>query len=120
MIVLVAPPEGVPVHATVMTNEQVAVINVTGLASTNEVAFTRRLQRWTLRGAAFVMGVGPDPDPFCVMHDYTTLQDLDRMGLNFSPPWGDQFRKAAAARGLSVRPLFTPRPNLKKPAVKTE
>lgn len=114
LIVLAAAATNATLHATTLTNEQVAVINVTALKSADDVANTRRLQRWALRGAAFLLDLKPDPDPHCVMHDYVTLADLDKLGLNFSPPWGDQFRKAAAARGLTVRPLFTPRPGVRR------
>jgi len=93
------------VHSKIMTNEQVVVINVAALLSDDPVKFTRRLQRWVLRGAALLFGVGPDIDPHCVMHDYITLDELDKMGLNFSPPWMDMFRDAAEKRGLTVRPF---------------
>jgi len=101
-------------HYFARTNEQVAVINIPAVASTNTLIFTHRLQRLSLRSAAFLFGIGPDPDPFCVMHDYRTLEDLDHMGANFSPPWGAKFREAAKARGLTVRPLFPPRPRAAK------
>ena len=112
------PSEVSAQHYVIMTNEQVAVINVPAVVSTNSAVNTRRLQRLTMRAAASLFGIGSDPDPFCVMRDYRTLDDLDKMGTNFSPPWGDKFRKAAAARGLDVRPLFTPRPKLSKPVRK--
>jgi hypothetical protein len=109
LLVLVAPSKPSSEHYVVMTNQQVAVINVPAVSSTNLNIFTRRLQRLTLRAAASLLGIGSDPDPFCVMHDYKTLSDLDQMGMNFSPPWGEKFRQAAKARGLAVRPLYTPR-----------
>jgi hypothetical protein len=110
LIVLAERGEDALVHAVIMTNEATVVINVAALNSVNEVIFIRRLQRWTLRGAAFLMGIGPDPDIHCVMHDYVTLQDLDKMGLNFSPPWGDRFKQAASLRGLVVRPQHRSHP----------
>jgi hypothetical protein len=110
LIVLGMPSEISAIQYAIMTNEQVAIINVPAVTSTNAAVTTRRLQRLTMRAAASLFGIGSDPDPFCVMHDYRTLNDLDRMGMNFSPPWGDKFRQAAKARGLTVRPLFTPRP----------
>lgn len=105
LLVLASPGVGVDQHVLIMTNEMVAVINITALASPDENIFTRRLQRWTLRGTAFLMGIEPDPDPFCVMHDYETIADFDKIGRNFSPPWGEKFRKAAKAQGLTVRSL---------------
>jgi len=104
-----------PLHATILSNEQVAVINVSALHSDDSVKNVRRLQRWTMRSAAFLFGVGPDVDPHCVMHDYRTMDEFDKLGLNFSPPWGDRFYQAAKARGLQVRPQFQrPRPGMTK------
>jgi len=120
LIVLANPKLADSEHAVILTNIQVAVINVSALKSGSSLDFEWRLRRLTMRGVAILFGLGSVPDPHCVMHSYRTLEELDKMGTNFSPPLGDQFRNAAAARGLSVRPLFTPRPNLKKPAVKTE
>jgi hypothetical protein len=114
LIVLGKPSELITTHLAIMTNEQVAIINVPALASENLIVFTRRLQRLTMRAAASLFGIDSDPDPFCVMHDYKTLSDLDRMGMNFSPPWGEKFRQAAKVRGMTVRPLYTPR---KKPVM---
>lgn len=99
-------------HSCILTNEQVAVINVSALRSDDETKFVRRLQRWAIRGPAFLFGVEPDIDPFCVMHDYQTLDQLDQIGMNFSPPWGDKFRQAAKARGLELRQM-SQRPKLK-------
>jgi hypothetical protein len=98
-----------PLHSSILSNEQVTVINVSALHSTDSNKFIRRLQRWSIRGTAFLFGVGSDIDPFCVMHDYQTLEQLDKIGMNFSPPWGDKFYKAAKARGMTVRPLYKPR-----------
>ena len=97
-------------HVAIMTKEQVAVINVTALQTSDPVQLTRRLQRVTLRGVASLFGIGPDMDPRSVMCDYETLAELDKMGLNFSPPWMDMVREAAAKRGLKVRPAFPPPP----------
>jgi hypothetical protein len=116
IIVLGQPSEISALHYVIMTNEQVAVINVPSVSSTNASVFCRRLQRLTLRATASLFGIGSDPDPFCVMHDYRTLNDLDHLGMNFSPPWGAKFREAAKARGLRVRSLHSP--GLKVPKIK--
>lgn len=110
MVVLVNSVADERLHAKIMTNEQVAVVNVAALRSEDPVKSMRRLQRWTLRGTAFLFGIGPDFDPHCVMHDYVTLEELDKLGLNFSPPWMEMVRKAAGMRGLDVRPLVMPLP----------
>ncbi len=107
LIVFGNPSKNSAMHYEIMTKEQIAVINVEAVISTNPEVTTRRLQRISMRAAASLFGIGSDPDPFCVMHDYKTLNDLDNMGTNFSPPWGEKFRQAAKARGLTVRPLFT-------------
>lgn len=91
-------------HAVIMTNECVVVLNITALQSEDNVKFTRRLQRWVLRGTAFLLGVGPDVDPHCVMIDYNTVDELDRLGMNFSPPWGVMVQEAAVKRGFEIRP----------------
>ncbi len=92
-------------HALMMTNEQIVVVNVKALRSDDPVKGTRRLQRWVLRGPAILFGVGPDMDPRSVMCDYVTVEDLDMLGLNFSPPWMDMVRQAGATRGLKVRAI---------------
>ncbi|MFA7368455.1 MAG: hypothetical protein WC334_02305, partial [Kiritimatiellales bacterium] len=48
----------------------------------------------------FSFGLPPTPDPFCVTRDYNSLEDLDSMGRNFSPPWQGRFAEEAAKRGL--------------------
>lgn len=110
LVALVTPDKETPLHAVMLTNAMVTVVNVEAMKTDDGVKYVRRLQRQVMRGSAFLFGIGPDPDPHCVMHDYRTLDDLDKMGLNFSPPWGEMFRKAAAARGMEVRPLSRPRP----------
>ena len=106
LIVLGKPSQISSMHYAVMTNEQISVINVQAVNSEDIALFTRRLQRLSLRAVASLFGIGSDSDPFCVMHDYKTLDQLDRIGINFSPPWGEKFRQAAKAGGLTVRPLF--------------
>jgi len=55
-----------------------------------------------MRAAAFVFELPPTPDPFSVTRDYRSLEDLDRMGRNFSPPWQGRFADEAAKRGLRL------------------
>jgi len=57
-----------------------------------------------MRAAAFLFEMPPTPDPFCVTRDYRSLEDLDRMGRNYSPPWQGRFAKEAASRGLEPLP----------------
>lgn len=116
LIVLASPSRRTTMHALMLTNVMVTVVNADAMHTDVVAKYASRLQRQVIRGTAFLFGIGGDPDPFCVMHDYRTLEDLDKMGMNFSPPWGEMFRKAAAARGLEVRPLFKPRPPKAPPA----
>ncbi|MEI7851979.1 MAG: hypothetical protein WCH86_09115, partial [Kiritimatiellales bacterium] len=62
--------------------------------------FGRRVERQVMRAAAFSFGLEPTPDPFCVTRDYDSLEDLDTMGRNFSPPWQGRFAEEALKRGL--------------------
>jgi len=115
LIVLGIPTTSSVQHYEIMPGEQTAIINVRALSSTNSVKYLQRLQRLTLRTTAIIFGVGMDLDPHCVMHEYKTLDDLDLLGINFSPPWGAKFRQAAKAHGLQVRPQFQgPRPGMTK------
>lgn len=117
LVVLVLPTKKSDLHALILTNLMVTVVNIGAIKSDDPERFVKRVEQQVMRGVAFLFGIGPDPDPHCVMHDYHTLDELDNIGLNFSPPWGDMFRKAAAQRGLPVRPLFPHRPKRAPAAV---
>jgi hypothetical protein len=108
LIALISPEFVSPMHLVLLTNVQVAVVNVKALQIVDEQKFIKRIHRQIMRGAAFSLGIPPDMDPHSVMLDYTTLDELDQMGLNFSPPWMDKFREAAAKIGMEVRPLWPP------------
>lgn len=106
LIAFVTFPSNTAIHAAVMTNEQVAVINTLALSSVDTQKYVRRLQRWGIRGVAFLLGTGSDIDPHSVMFDYMTLDDLDNIGMNLSPPWANKYINAAKVRGLKVGPLY--------------
>ena len=89
-----------PQHLTVYTNSNIAAVNVLPLRTDDAEKFERRVERQVMRAAAFSFGMEPTPDPFCVTRDYSSIEDLDTMGRNFSPPWQDRFAKEAIKRGL--------------------
>lgn len=93
------PDEGQ--HLAVFTERGVAIVNVQPLYTEDSEVFARRVERQVMRAAAFSVGLPPTPDPFCVTRDYRSLDDLDRMGRNFSPPWQGRFAEEAAKRGLT-------------------
>jgi predicted Zn-dependent protease len=98
--IVIASAEGSEDHLQVFEEDGVAVINVAPLATDDVKKFDRRVERQVMRAAAFLFGLPPTPDPFCVTRNYSSLEDLDRMGRNYSPPWQGRYAKEAAARGL--------------------
>jgi len=99
-------------HLKVNTDSGIAIINAKALYTDDFEKFTGRIQRMVMRAAAFSFGLEPTPDPFCVTRDYRSLEDLDRMGRNYSPPWQGRYAKEAAKRGLrKVTPTFVKPPS---------
>ena len=90
-----------PLHLGVYTNSGIALINAQILYTADSEKFARRIERQVMRAAAFSFGLTPTPDPFCVTRDYRSLEDLDTMGRNFSPPWQGRYAAEAVKRGLS-------------------
>lgn len=87
-------------HLTVNSRDGIALVNIKALQIDDAEKFARRIDRQVMRAAAFCFGMNPTPDPFCVTRDYCSLEDLDSMGRNFSPPWQDRFADEAGKRGL--------------------
>jgi predicted Zn-dependent protease len=87
-------------HLVVYSNSNIAVVNIQPLYTDDAEKFGRRVERQVMRAAAFSFGLEPTPDPFCVTRDYSSIEDLDEMGRNFSPPWQGRFADEAAKRGL--------------------
>lgn len=87
-------------HLAVFPKSGIALINTQPLYTDDKEIFARRVERQVMRAAAFTFELPPTPDPFCVTRDYRSLEDLDRMGRNFSPPWQGRFADEAARRGL--------------------
>lgn len=99
LIVLAGFPRD-PQHLTVNSGDGVAVVNALALYTDDAEKFSRRIERQVMRAAAFCFNLPPTPDPFCVTRDYRSLEDLDSMGRNFSPPWQGRFAAEAEKRGL--------------------
>lgn len=87
-------------HLRVDQGRGLAAVNTAALECEDPKVFARRVERMVMRSAGTLAGLGFDPDPFCVMHSYETLDDLDSMGRNFSPPWQLKFLRSANAMGL--------------------
>jgi len=110
------PTNQSPAHLFFDTNTLIAAINVPALRHDDPDIFSKRLVRQTMRAAAFILGLAPCPDPFCVTRPYTSLEDLDRMGLNFSPPWKDEFVKRAKEHSLEIIRRVPPAVRMKREA----
>jgi len=89
-------------HALHDRERGLAAVNTAALECEDPEVFARRVERLVMRAAGTLAGLGFDPDPFCVMHSYETLEDLDSMGRNFSPPWQLKFLRAASAMGIEL------------------
>ncbi len=89
-------------HLEVFEQSGIAIVNAQPLSqgAASEEIYRKRVQRMVMRAAAFVFGLEPTPDPYCVTRDYRSLEDLDRMGNNYSPPWQARYAEEAAKRGL--------------------
>ena len=87
-------------HLAVYSQSGLALVNAQVLYTDAAEIFARRMERQVMRAAAFSFGLAPTPDPFCVTRDYSSLEDLDSMGRNFSPPWQGRFAEEAVKRGF--------------------
>jgi hypothetical protein len=95
-----------PKHLAVYPENGIAVVNAQALYTVDSEKFARRMERMVMRAAAFSFGMAPTPDPFCVTRDYRSLEDLDTMGRNFSPPWQGRYAEEALRRGLTPVDVF--------------
>lgn len=101
-LMVLADLEQEPRHLIVNAASGTAWVNVLALRTDDAEKFARRIERQVMRAAAFCFGLTPTPDPFCVTRDYYSLDELDTMGRNFSPPWQGRFAEEAAKRGLTA------------------
>lgn len=105
VFIVLAGLNGESRHLAVYPEKGIAVINAQPLYTDDPERFSRRIERQVMRAAAFTLSLPPTPDPFCVTRDYRSLEDLDSMGRNFSPPWQGRFAEEAALRGLSAEEI---------------
>lgn len=91
-------------HQSINTNRMTALINVKPLLSDDTQKTTWRLQRMIMRSVAFLLGLPPAPDPNCVTRNYGSLEDLDTMGRNFTPPYNPMVRQKAQELGIPLDP----------------
>jgi hypothetical protein len=101
-LIVLAGFNGESQHLAVFPKSGIALINTQPLYTDDAETFARRVERQVMRAAAFTFELPPTPDPFCVTRDYRSLEDLDRMGRNFSPPWQSRYADEAARRGLRL------------------
>ncbi len=100
-LIILAGFNGESRHLAVYSADGIALVNAQPLYTADAEVFARRIERQVMRAAAFTFGLSPTPDPFCVTRDYSSLEELDAMGLNFSPPWQGRYAEEAAKRGLA-------------------
>jgi len=110
VIVAVCSSESSEEHVYTSDSKRITVINIIPLQTSKDERFVQRLERLMMRGAGKAAGLGFDPDPHCVMHSYKTIEDLDKMGRNFSPPWQAMFNSAAKRMGLEIIPYSPKKP----------
>ena len=102
VVVLVLGSDTERLHATVERFITTATVNVAALRSDDPPTMLKRLERHVMRGFGFLFGLEPAPDPFCVTRHYRTLKELDKMGMNFCPPYQHKFKAEALRRGMTV------------------
>ena len=102
VVVLVVGRDSERLHATVEHDITTATVNVTALHSDDPAVVEKRVKRHVMRGFGFLFGLKPAPDPFCVTRHYRTLQELDKMGMNYCPPYQGKFKAEALKRGMTV------------------
>jgi len=84
---------------------RVVVVNVAAMRKdADEETFARRIDRQVIRGVAALMGVEWSPDPFSATAMYSTMEELDRIGLNMDPPSLLQLQRTAVEWGIPVDP----------------
>ncbi len=91
-------------HGILRYEDNLGVINAGALGDGDPDAETyeRRLERAVLRTYGFLMGLTYNPDPFSVMRPYKTLEQLDKLGRNFSPPTTRKLQELVRDRGGEI------------------
>lgn len=91
-------------HAVLVPGEAMGFINVPLLATDPFETYARRLERQAIRIVGYILGVPPQPMPFCALAPYNDLQELDRIGRGFSPPAMATYRSNLEELGLPLTP----------------
>ena len=98
------------------TTKMIAWVNVQNAKTDDAEMYYIRLARLTMRSAGFLFGLTSAPDPHCVSHWAKNIDELDKIGMNFCPPWTDRLRKTAESKGMTVLKPLLVRPTAKPPA----
>lgn len=91
-------------HGAIFPEQRIAVANLNPLFTpdTEAEVIERRVDRQAIRGICTVMGMEPSPNPLSAMFNYTTLEQLDRIGRNLDLPWLVRLQKKAVEAGIEI------------------
>lgn len=110
LVVLTFMPAAEKRHGYVDPVGHLMVINVTPMKATEDAeVYGRRLERQVMRGVYTLLGQGPCPNPFCCMHPYKEMKDLDRLGRNACPPCAFKGQQAARKAGVKLKKPTLPK-----------
>ena len=102
VVVLFDAPEGVTNHGMINPAKRVSVVNVDAMASDDPGVLERRIQRQAIRGFGFLMGLETSPNPQSALAAYGSIEELDKIGRNFDPPWLLKLQERAKELGLAI------------------
>jgi len=107
LVALVWPAdEDVKNHGVIIKEDRVVVVNVRAMkeGAADDTQWTWRVERQALRGIAMLLDLQPCPDPFCTLTQYSTIEDLDKVGRNFCPPCLLKIQERVTAGGIELIP----------------
>jgi len=104
VVVLFMPEEDLGGHGVVRREEHTAVVNARAMLPepSDPEKYARRLERQVMRSVGLLLGLDFSPNPRSAMWPYKTLEQLDRIGRNFDPPWLLKAQRAARERGIKI------------------
>jgi hypothetical protein len=91
-------------HALIQPERMAGLIHVPLLVPEIKETTLRRLDRQAIRVVGFCLEIPPQPIPFCALHPYQTMDELDAMGRGFSPPAMAFYRKQLQVKGFALSP----------------
>ncbi|MBU0678882.1 MAG: hypothetical protein KJ626_12285 [Verrucomicrobia bacterium] len=68
--------------------------------------YERRLEKLAMRAVGGILGIPASPNSRCVMAECSSLETLDSIGRNFSPPTQILYRRALNERGISLKDFY--------------